>query len=85
MSKSVPEKTVEPFNPVDMPMDLSPEDLLVAHALRTPLTALKSAIDLLCDGGLSPESQHIARIAQRNAARMVELLEIMVLRGSAKS
>jgi DNA-binding NtrC family response regulator len=53
-------------------------DLPVAHALRTPLAALKGALDLLCSGrmGELPEAQRrVAAIAQRNADRMVALVE----------
>lgn len=54
------------------------EDVQLAHALRTPLTALKGAIDILCSGQLGdlPESQRrFAAIAQRNADRMISLIE----------
>jgi CheY-like chemotaxis protein len=54
------------------------DDIRLAHSLRTPLTALKSAIDILCSGqaGELPESQRrFAGIAQRNADRMVALVE----------
>lgn len=54
------------------------DDLRLAHSLRTPLTALKSAIDILCSGqaGELPESQRrFATIAQRNADRMIALVE----------
>jgi DNA-binding NtrC family response regulator len=54
------------------------DDLRLAHSLRTPLTALKSAIDILCSGqaGDLPESQRrFAAIAQRNADKMIALVE----------
>lgn len=54
------------------------EDVQLAHSLRTPLTALKGAIDLLCSGQLGelPESQRrFAGIAQRNVDRMITLVE----------
>ena len=54
------------------------DDLRLAHSLRTPLTALKSAIDILCSGqaGELPESQRrFAAIAQRNADKMIALVE----------
>ena len=63
------------------------EDLLLAHALRTPLTALKGAIDLLCSGQLDdlPDSQRrFAGIAQRNADRMISLIEEL-LEASARA
>lgn len=54
------------------------DDLRLAHSLRTPLTALKSAIDILCSGqaGDLPESQlRFAAIAQRNTDKMIALVE----------
>ena len=54
------------------------EDVQLAHSLRTPLTALKGAIDILCSGELGdlPEMQrHFAGIAQRNVDRMISLVE----------
>jgi CheY-like chemotaxis protein len=54
------------------------DDLVLAHSLRTPLTALKGAIDILCSGqaGELPESQRrFAGIAQRNVDRMIALVE----------
>jgi signal transduction histidine kinase len=54
------------------------EDMQLAHSLRTPLTALKGAIDILCSGQLGelPESQRrFAGIAQRNVDRMISLVE----------
>lgn len=63
------------------------EDLMLAHSLRTPLTALKGAIDILCSGqvGELPESQRrFAGIAQRNVDRMIALVEEL-LESSAKA
>jgi CheY-like chemotaxis protein len=60
------------------PAEAGPEDVQLAHSLRTPLTALKGAIDLLCSGQLGelPESQRrFAGIAQRNVDRMITLVE----------
>lgn len=54
------------------------EDLQLAHSLRTPLTALKGAIDILNSGqaGELEESQRrFVGIAQRNVDRMIELVE----------
>jgi CheY-like chemotaxis protein len=54
------------------------EDLALAHSLRTPLAALKGALDILCSGraGDLPESQRrFAGIARRNADRMISLVE----------
>ncbi len=62
-------------------------DLQVAHALRTPLAALKGALDLLCSGqiGELPSAQRsVAGIAQRNADRVVALIEEL-LESSAKA
>lgn len=53
-------------------------DVQVAHTLRTPLAALKGALDLLCSGQigeLPAAQQRVAGIAQRNADRMVALIE----------
>jgi CheY-like chemotaxis protein len=60
------------------PVDLAVEDVSLAHSLRTPLTALKGALDVLCSGqaGELPESQRrFAGIARRNADRMILLVE----------
>jgi len=54
------------------------EDVALAHSLRTPLTALKSALDILCSGqvGELPDAQRrFAGIAQRNADKMIALVE----------
>ncbi len=54
------------------------EDVRLAHSLRTPLTALKGAIDILCGGpmeSLSEEQRRFASIAQRNADKMIALVE----------
>jgi signal transduction histidine kinase len=54
------------------------EDLALAHSLRTPLAALKGALDILCSGraGELPASQQqFAGIARRNADRMIVLVE----------
>lgn len=54
------------------------EDLQWAHSLRTPLTAVKSALDMLCGGDLGelPEAQrHFAAIARRNVDRVIFLVE----------
>jgi DNA-binding NtrC family response regulator len=54
------------------------EDLALAHSLRTPLTALKGAIDMLCNGQLGElgePQRRFAGIAQRNVDRMVTLVE----------
>ena len=56
----------------------SAEDVQLAHSLRTPLTALKGALDILCSGQLGelPESQRrFADIAQRNVDRVISLVE----------
>lgn len=50
----------------------------LAHALRTPLAALKGALEVLCSGqaGSLPDPQlHLAGIARRNADRMIVLVE----------
>jgi CheY-like chemotaxis protein len=49
--------------------------LELAHSLRTPLTALKSAIDLLCSGEMPETQRRFAGIAQRNVDQMIVLVE----------
>ena len=54
------------------------ENVALAHSLRTPLTALKGALDILCSGQMGdlPEAQRrFAAIAQRNADKMIALVE----------
>jgi CheY-like chemotaxis protein len=54
------------------------DDVRLAHSLRTPLTALKSAIDILCSDGAGPlpaEQRRFAGIAQRNVDKMIALVE----------
>lgn len=58
--------------------DAAAENIALAHSLRTPLTALKGALDILCNGhvGELPEAQRrFAGIAQRNADKMIALVE----------
>lgn len=58
--------------------DAAGENAALAHSLRTPLTALKGALDILCSGQLGelPEAQRrFAGIAQRNADKMIALVE----------
>lgn len=53
-------------------------DLALAHSLRTPLTALKGAVDMLCSGQLGElgePQRRFAGIAQRNVERMTKLVE----------
>ncbi len=59
-------------------------DFDLAHSLRTPLTALKSAIDILCDGGLHESHRRFAGIAQRNVDQMIVLVERLLDRSAAK-
>lgn len=61
------------------------EDLHLAHSLRTPLTALKSALEILAQSDLPEGSQHFANMAQRNADRMIELVEQLLTERSVKS
>lgn len=56
----------------------------LAHSLRTPLTALKSAVDILCRGELPEAQRRFAAIAQRNADQMVFLVERLLARTVAK-
>jgi nitrogen-specific signal transduction histidine kinase len=84
MSKSIP--PTDPLNPaVGRPGILGGEDLQLAHALRTPLTALKSALDLLCAADLEAEDEHIVHLAQRNADRIVEVVEALLLHKGLES
>ena len=70
----------------DTPLrELAEEDLHLAHSLRTPLTALKSALEILVQGDLPEDSQHFANMAQRNADRMIELVEQLLADSSVKS
>ena len=70
----------------DTPLrELAEEDLHLAHSLRTPLTALKSALEILAQGDLPEDSQHFANMAQRNADRMIELVEQLLANSSVKS
>jgi CheY-like chemotaxis protein len=68
---------VAPPGPTDEGADL-------AHSLRTPLTALKSAVDILCRGELTDAQRRFAAIAQRNADQMVFLVERLLDRTLAK-
>lgn len=59
-------------------------DVELAHALRTPLTALKSAIDILCCGSLPDAEKRLAALAQRNADQMILVIERLLERTAAK-
>lgn len=59
-------------------------DFELAHALRTPLTALKSAIDLLSHGELPESQQKFAGIAQRNVDQMIVLVERLLARSATR-
>ncbi|HZL86420.1 MAG TPA: response regulator [Candidatus Krumholzibacteria bacterium] len=59
-------------------------DFELAHSLRTPLTALKSAIDILCAGGLHESHHRFAGIAQRNVDQMIVLVERLLDRSAAR-
>ena len=54
---------------------LSESELEFAHSLRTPLTALKTAVDLLCTHELEEPQRHFASVAHRNVERMIALVE----------
>ncbi len=69
----------------ETPCELVEADLLVAHSLRTPLTAIKSALELLCQSDLPTESQRFASMAQRNTDRLIELVERLLTGSSARS
>lgn len=60
------------------------EQIQLAHSLRTPLTALKSAIDILCDGELPESQRRFAGMAQRNVDRMISLVEKLLAESSAR-
>lgn len=57
---------------------LSESELEFAHSLRTPLTALKTAVDLLCTHELAEPQRHFANVAHRNVERMIALVEQML-------
>jgi len=59
-------------------------DFELAHALRTPLTALKSAIDLLAHGELQESQRKFAGIAQRNVDQMIVLVERLLERSATR-
>jgi signal transduction histidine kinase len=59
-------------------------DFELAHALRTPLTALKSAVDLLARGELPESQQKFAGIAQRNVDQMIVLVERLLERSATR-
>lgn len=49
---------------------------VVSHELRTPLTAIKNAVDLLQADGGDPQVQgRLVDVAQRNTARMADLVQ----------
>lgn len=60
----------------------APVDLELAHALRTPLTALKSAIEILCNGDLPESERRFVGIARRNVDQMIVVVE-RLLQGPA--
>ncbi len=59
-------------------------DVELAHSLRTPLTALKSAIDLLCRGELPESQRRFAGIAQRNVDQMILVVERLLERAAVR-
>jgi CheY-like chemotaxis protein len=61
----------------------APADFELAHSLRTPLTALKSAIDILCSGELGEAQRRFAAIAQRNVDQMIVLVERLLEKSAA--
>ena len=58
-------------------------DFAVAHSLRTQLTVLKSAIDILSNGELGDTQRRFARIAQRNVDLMIVLVERLLEESTA--
>jgi signal transduction histidine kinase len=64
---------------------MRPEDLQLAHELCTPLTALKSAIEILCQAALPEDTQRMALIAQRNVERMAVIIEAMLSKRTIRS
>jgi CheY-like chemotaxis protein len=59
-------------------------DLELAHSLRTPLTALKSAIDILDKSDLRHSDRRFVGIAQRNVDQMIVLVERLLDRSSTR-
>jgi len=61
-----------------------PQDFELAHSLRTPLTALKGAIDILCNTELPDSQRRFAGIAQRNVDQMIVLVERLLEHSTAR-
>ena len=61
-----------------------PVDFELAHSLRTPLTALKGAIDILCNTELPDSQRRFAGIAQRNVDQMIVLVERLLEHPAAR-
>ncbi|UCE01447.1 MAG: response regulator [Candidatus Latescibacterota bacterium] len=59
-------------------------DLELAHSLRTPLTALKSAIDILDNSDLRYSDRRFVGIAQRNVDQMIVLVERLLDRSGTR-
>ncbi len=59
----------------------------IAHALKTPLTALRDGAELMQErslGRLSPEQREVAEIMQRNALELQRLIEGLLQYGQAQ-
>jgi PAS domain S-box-containing protein len=75
-AKSVAERTVERLEEVE----LLKKGFLstVSHELRTPLTSIRGSLGLLASGAAGPLSDHVVEVvalAERNAIRLMALIE----------
>jgi signal transduction histidine kinase len=68
-----------------MPGRGAASDPELAHRLRTPLTALKSAIDILCSAELPESQRRFAGIARRNVDQMILLVEELLAGAPVRS
>ena len=59
-------------------------DAELAHSLRTPLAALKSAVETLGDAGLPAPQQDLVDAARRNLDRMILLVARILDRNSVR-
>jgi signal transduction histidine kinase len=75
-AKSVAEQTVERLEEVEQ---LTKGFLsTVSHELRTPLTSIRGSLGLLASGAAGPLSDHVVEVvalAERNAIRLMALIE----------
>jgi signal transduction histidine kinase len=58
---------------------------LVSHELRTPLTSIRGYSELLSDENLADEQQGYVEVIERNAARLLSLVERLLLMAKIQS